>query len=188
MISKVLNAPINLFFDVTPTGTILNRFSKDLTVLDEQIFYKFHELNLVLGLLMTTILLVILANWLILLFLPFILFVCYSLFQKFVPAYRQCTRIESITKSPILNQLNESLSGNSTIRAFGKQSHFINNNNSLLNNNILSNQITIASWCWYELRMDIMATLILIISSTLCIMVKDSQDKVLLALVFSMII
>lgn len=103
MIAKVLNAPINLFFDVTPTGTILNRFSKDLTVLDEEIFYKFHELNLILGLLSTTILLVIVSNWLILLFLPFILFVCYSLFQKFVPAYRQCTRIESVTKSPILN-------------------------------------------------------------------------------------
>jgi ABC-type multidrug transport system fused ATPase/permease subunit len=30
MIEAVLRAPINLFFDVTPTGTILNRFSKDL--------------------------------------------------------------------------------------------------------------------------------------------------------------
>lgn len=30
MISKVMNAPVNTFFDVTPTGTIMNRFSKDL--------------------------------------------------------------------------------------------------------------------------------------------------------------
>jgi ABC-type multidrug transport system fused ATPase/permease subunit len=30
MISKILNAPINTFFDVTPSGTIMNRFSKDL--------------------------------------------------------------------------------------------------------------------------------------------------------------
>jgi ATP-binding cassette subfamily C (CFTR/MRP) protein 1 len=30
MVSKVLRAPINLFFDLTPTGTIMNRFSKDL--------------------------------------------------------------------------------------------------------------------------------------------------------------
>jgi len=29
MLSKVLNAPINLYFDVTPIGRILNRFSKD---------------------------------------------------------------------------------------------------------------------------------------------------------------
>ncbi len=32
MISKVMNAPINLYFDVTPVGRILNRFTKDLSV------------------------------------------------------------------------------------------------------------------------------------------------------------
>jgi ABC-type multidrug transport system fused ATPase/permease subunit len=39
MIAKVLLAPINLFFDVTPTGTILNRFSKDLQILDSRIVF-----------------------------------------------------------------------------------------------------------------------------------------------------
>ena len=37
MIKKVLNAPINLFFDVTPIGRILNKFSKDLSVLELQL-------------------------------------------------------------------------------------------------------------------------------------------------------
>jgi ABC-type multidrug transport system fused ATPase/permease subunit len=32
MIKKVMNAPINLYFDVTPVGRILNRFTKDLSV------------------------------------------------------------------------------------------------------------------------------------------------------------
>jgi ABC-type multidrug transport system fused ATPase/permease subunit len=35
MINKVMKAPINLFFDVTPVGTIMNRFSKELVVIDE---------------------------------------------------------------------------------------------------------------------------------------------------------
>jgi len=30
MVKYVLNAPINLYFDVTPIGRILNKFSKDL--------------------------------------------------------------------------------------------------------------------------------------------------------------
>jgi len=34
MLNKVLSAPINLYYDVTPIGQILNRFSKDLDVLD----------------------------------------------------------------------------------------------------------------------------------------------------------
>ena len=31
MLKKVYNAPINLYFDVTPIGRILNKFSKDLS-------------------------------------------------------------------------------------------------------------------------------------------------------------
>lgn len=34
MIENVMNAPINLYFDVTPVGRILNKFSKDLAVVD----------------------------------------------------------------------------------------------------------------------------------------------------------
>ena len=30
MIKNIFSAPINLFFDVTPTGLIINRFSDDL--------------------------------------------------------------------------------------------------------------------------------------------------------------
>lgn len=48
MIHKVMRAPINLFFDVTPTGTIMNRFSKDLNLLDGGTSMTFGGIN-VLG-------------------------------------------------------------------------------------------------------------------------------------------
>lgn len=37
MIDRVMNAPINLYFDKTPSGRILNRFSKDINRLDDGI-------------------------------------------------------------------------------------------------------------------------------------------------------
>ena len=37
MIKSVMNAPINLYFDVTPIGRILNKFSKDLSVIEMQL-------------------------------------------------------------------------------------------------------------------------------------------------------
>ena len=34
MVDKILQAPVNLYFDVTPIGRILNKFSKDLNGLE----------------------------------------------------------------------------------------------------------------------------------------------------------
>ena len=34
MLTSVFEAPINLYFDVTPIGSILNRFSKDLNQIE----------------------------------------------------------------------------------------------------------------------------------------------------------
>jgi ABC-type multidrug transport system fused ATPase/permease subunit len=36
MLQKFFNAPINLFFDVTPIGRILNKFSKDLSGIERE--------------------------------------------------------------------------------------------------------------------------------------------------------
>lgn len=37
MVIKTINAPINLYFDKTPSGKILNRYSRDLNKVDTQI-------------------------------------------------------------------------------------------------------------------------------------------------------
>ena len=37
MLSKIVNAPINIYFDKTPSGKILNRFSGDTSIMDTDI-------------------------------------------------------------------------------------------------------------------------------------------------------
>jgi len=32
VLKSILNAPVNLFFDVTPNGSIMSRFSEDMNV------------------------------------------------------------------------------------------------------------------------------------------------------------
>lgn len=44
MVYKIIHAPINLFFDTTPSGWILNRFSKDIEKLDEEIGQSLYDL------------------------------------------------------------------------------------------------------------------------------------------------
>jgi ABC-type multidrug transport system fused ATPase/permease subunit len=109
MIKKVINAPINTFFDVTPTGTIMNRFSKDLQVMDNEVSVVFGGINVMLYQVLAILIVICTTNWYILAALPPIMIVSYILFSYTVTAYREGTRIESVTRSPILNLLSETL-------------------------------------------------------------------------------
>jgi ATP-binding cassette subfamily C (CFTR/MRP) protein 2 len=47
-------------------------------------------------------------------------YAAYRLYRYSINAYRETTRVESITKSPLLSYLSETIAGCSTIRAFEK--------------------------------------------------------------------
>lgn len=40
MVEQVMRAPVNLYFDKTPIGRLLNRFSKDLSVIETIVVYE----------------------------------------------------------------------------------------------------------------------------------------------------
>jgi len=124
------------------------------------------------------------TNWRILIVFPFLFIICYVLFTYTVSSYKDCNRIESITKSPLLNYLGESLSGASTIRAFQKDGDFITKNYELLNRNLLATQVQIGCWCWYGIRMDLVSIALMACATVLCVWFKDTEDTVLLAMVF----
>lgn len=48
---------------------------------------------------------------------------------------RQFRRLDAVTRSPVLNCVNESLAGTTSIRAYGVQSDFIQKHMRLLDNN-----------------------------------------------------
>lgn len=128
MVSKVLRAPINTFYDVTPIGRILNRFSKDLTVLDTEISWNFSTaLACLYGAIGTLAISAVAVYW-ILIPLPFIFFLFYKVFAYSINAQRETSRIESVTKSPLISFLAETAAGVSTIRTFKKNDEFVARN------------------------------------------------------------
>jgi len=118
MVWTIFKAPINLFFETNPTGAIMNRFSKDLGIIDTQI-----TMAISFGMTMfyqTVSVLIVMAMvnpWFILL-TPLLFLMAWSLFRYSVVAYRENTRIEAITRSPLLILLGETFAGNPTIKSF----------------------------------------------------------------------
>ena len=103
MIERVLNAPINLYFDTTPIGRIINRFTKDLSLMETVIFYVYGTtLSTVYQLVAVMFMAVVVVPW-IGLFFPIVAMVLYHFYKNAICAKKEVQRIESVTKSPLLS-------------------------------------------------------------------------------------
>jgi len=138
MMTRVIRAPVNLFFDRVPAGRILNRLSKDLTVLDNYIAMAFGSLSVsFFGLAADIIVcLVVGSAWILPLAILFFI-VSYQIQRNFMSLNREVTRLgnlilslnsylalESISKSPIVSFFSESLTGLTSIRTYQEQEKF----------------------------------------------------------------
>ena len=74
------------------------------------------------------------------LFLPILFLLTAYIYLRSIAAVKEVSRIESVTKSPLLSFLSETLSGSSTIRAFDKREEFVEQFHTYLNRNILANE------------------------------------------------
>jgi ATP-binding cassette, subfamily C (CFTR/MRP), member 4 len=116
MAKAVLRARIQ-FFDTNPLGRILNRFSADVGITDDQLpptLYDFFVITfIVLGALAT----VLSTLPFVLVALPFIGWYFLSVRHIFVTSSRELKRLEGLARSPIFSMISESLGGVATIRA-----------------------------------------------------------------------
>lgn len=185
MVSTALNAPVNLYFDVTPVGRILNKFSKDLNGLETQsgwmlsaTFSNFYSLIQVF------IVAIFAVKW-IGLVLPFVLVLSTMLVSRASNALKETVRLFSTSNSPILSYFGETIQGTSTIRAYERQQDFIEGFHSLLNDNILASQMRAGVTGWFAIQVDIMAISLMFLMTMICVLSRDYTDPVILAMLLS---
>ena len=100
VIKSLLYAGITQFYNRVPSGRVLNRLSKDLREVDEEVGYAiawFLENSFIL--LSNIIICVYASTPLVLVPLALILYGCHRLQRYYLQTQRECIRLESITTS-----------------------------------------------------------------------------------------
>lgn len=124
LVTAILHAQVS-FFDTNPTGRILNRFSKDVGSMDEQLPAAFVVSIEYLLFGFTAILIPAITNvWLLLILIPtLVVFVLFA--RYYLKTSRELKRLESIYRSPVFAHFSESMTGVDTIRTRGMEKEFI---------------------------------------------------------------
>ncbi|CAK4085232.1 unnamed protein product [Aphanomyces euteiches] len=174
VLNRVLQAAIPTFFDVTPVGRILNRFASDLDQLDNllpwigmmqaQYVFQIAAVLLVCG---------ITAPFIVLVYLPLV-YVFYHIQRFFNVSTAQLKRMESTTKSPVVNLITEILSGLSTIRAMDMTDTFVLRSRAALDHHQTYFTVHFMASRWLQMRLDWLSAVIITGVSFLVVASKDS--------------
>lgn len=153
LLHSILRAKFR-FFDSTPLGRIVNRFSKDLEAVDQEVapvaLGMIHSLASVIGI----VILISIVTPGFLMAGIFITCIYWLIGAFYLRASRDLKRIESVQRSPLYQHFGETLAGVSTIRAYGDERRFVRENLEKINSH---NRPFFYLWAcnrWLALRVD----------------------------------
>uniref|UniRef100_A0A8C3I4M5 ABC-type glutathione-S-conjugate transporter n=1 Tax=Chrysemys picta bellii TaxID=8478 RepID=A0A8C3I4M5_CHRPI len=134
LLENVARSPM-MFFEQTPIGNLLNRFSKETDAIDSVIPDKLKSLlGFLFSLLEIYIVVIVATPIAVVAIMP--LTVLYAVFQNFYVATScQLRRLEAASRSPIYSHISETFQGSSVIRAYKEQPRFILQNDSRVDEN-----------------------------------------------------
>ncbi|KAK9456107.1 P-loop containing nucleoside triphosphate hydrolase protein [Dipodascopsis uninucleata] len=168
MAEVVVRSPMS-FFDTTPIGRVINRFTTDIYRVDEvlsRVFSMFF--NNTIRVCFTLIIISTTTPAFIVLILP--LTILYLYYQRYyLRTSRELKRLDSISRSPIYAHFQESLSGLSTIRAFRQIDRFNSVNEFHVDYNLKAYFPSLSANRWLAVRLEFIGSIIIFASAGLSI-------------------
>ncbi|KAJ6635066.1 Metal resistance protein YCF1 [Pseudolycoriella hygida] len=173
LLHNVMHLPMS-FFDTTPSGRILNRFSTDVNVIDT-VLRDFIQTWAMMAFNVLAILVVISFStpWFLVAVVP-ISAIYYLIQVFFVATSRQLRHIESITLSPIYNHLSETITGQSLIRAYGEVNRFISESQAKVDHNQTMTYPSIIAARWLAIRLEIVGAVVVLFACLFAVLARDT--------------
>ncbi|KAG0554912.1 hypothetical protein KC19_12G129500 [Ceratodon purpureus] len=168
MLRSIFRAPM-AFFDTTPSGRILSRASVDQSTLDIMMAFFFGSALAIYFSLLGAIAVMCQTAWPIIFVMLPLAYVFFMYQAYFIATSRELTRMESITKAPIIHHFAESIAGFMVIRCFKKEHEFAKLNVDRVNQNVRMVFHNNAATEWLGYRLEMIGTIVLCSSALLLV-------------------
>jgi ATP-binding cassette subfamily C (CFTR/MRP) protein 1 len=170
-LARIIRSPMS-FFDSTPIGRILTRFSKDLDVVDSYVAEEFNSLIVTFCVIGSSIILIGIINYRILAVIALPVALGYLLQSTFRAISRQLQRLNAQNFSPLMSHFSETFSGLTSIRAFGVQEAFFRKHHELVDVANRAPLMNSAMRRWVGVRSDLMGALLIWVLGLICLWLK----------------
>lgn len=170
------------WFDKTPVGRILNRFSNDMNTIDRLMPLNMNSCFQLVGMnLSVIVLLAILVPW-YLLSMPILFFMFFNTQSRYLASSRELKRIDSTSRSPIYASFSETLNGLTTIRSFGFESHFSSMHEAKVE--ISTRAIFAAKTLerWLAIRLEMIGNILVVAVCVVCVNMQSDISPAMIGL------
>uniref|UniRef100_A0A069DZT4 ABC-type glutathione-S-conjugate transporter n=1 Tax=Panstrongylus megistus TaxID=65343 RepID=A0A069DZT4_9HEMI len=181
LLNAIMRVPI-AFFDVTPLGRVLNRFAKDVDILDNVLPITLRGWAMCFfGVVATLVVISYTTPIFIAVIIP-IGIIYYFIQRYYVATSRQLKRLESVTRSPIYSHFGESVTGSMTIRAYNVQGRFVKESEQKVDYNQVCTYPGIIANRWLAVRLEMVGNLIIFFSALFSVIGRDTMNAGLVGL------
>ncbi|KAK6589532.1 ATP-binding cassette [Cryptosporidium xiaoi] len=154
------------FFEVTPVGKILTRFTTDLSNLDDALPRNIGDLLIAAAKILVITISVSRVIPAFLLCVPPLAYLFYQVSKKYAPMLRQCERLSVVYQAPILSHVVDTVDGLSTIRAFHAQERFIRRMDDAVRADSRIRYHVENAYRWLFIRLEMMGCVAVFIAGT----------------------
>ncbi|XP_006773098.1 PREDICTED: ATP-binding cassette sub-family C member 8 isoform X3 [Myotis davidii] len=164
LLSQLILAPMR-FFETTPLGSILNRFSSDCNTIDQHIPSTLECLSRSTLLCVSALAVISYVTPVFLVALLPLAIVCYFIQKYFRVASRDLQQLDDTTQLPLLSHFAETVEGLITIRAFRYEARFQQKLLEYTDSNNIASLFLTAANRWLEVRMEYIGACVVLIAA-----------------------
>ncbi|KAH1363877.1 hypothetical protein KXX63_005425 [Aspergillus fumigatus] len=173
LLATVLNAPMS-FFAATDSGSILNRFSQDLQLIDMELPVAAINTFATLILCLAQMILMGIASRYAAISFPLVILAVYSIQKVYLRTSRQLRFLDLEAKAPLYSHFSDCLNGLVTLRAFGWQPALEDKNFQLLDYSQRPFYLLYAIQRWLTLTLDMVVAAIAVILIVLVVTLRGT--------------
>ncbi|OOO08083.1 ABC transporter transmembrane region [Aspergillus oryzae] len=181
---RLLRAPTS-FFDTTPLGRIINRFSKDVQVLDSELGEALRLfLYLFLMVVAIMILVIVYFHYFAIAVGPLLAIVILITIYHRASA-QSLKRHEAVLRSVVFARFNEAITGIACIRAYNMEVYFRQNIGRAIDSSNAAYFLIFANQRWLSVRLDLVCNTLLLVTGVLVVTSRFNVSPSISGLILS---